>query len=98
MARGLAWAGALSQQVLQLAGQVSELDVTGPDVTDITLLDGTRVIAPAWPPSTRRLSALRVVLADLKQKGTAAEEVDVRFENQVIVRPAPAPVAEGRNG
>ncbi len=98
VARGLAWAEALSQQVLQLAGQVSELDVSGPDVTGITLLDGTRVIGPAWPPSTRRLSALRVVLADLKQKGTAAEEVDVRFENQVIVRPAPAPAAGDRNG
>jgi cell division protein FtsQ len=86
--RGLAWTRALAHQALQLAGQVSELDVSEPDATGITLLDGTRVKAPAWPPSTRRLSALRVVLADLKQKGTSAEELDVRFENQVIVRPA----------
>lgn len=97
--RGLAWTRALAHQALQLAGQVSELDVSERDATGITLLDGTRVKAPAWPPSTRRLSALRVVLADLKQRGTSAEELDVRFENQVIVRPALLPaVAGSRDG
>jgi cell division septal protein FtsQ len=96
--RGLAWTRALADQALQLGGQVSELDVTEDDATGITLLDGTRVMAPAWPPSTRRLSALRVVLADLKQKGTPAEEVDVRFENQVIVRPVGSPQAGTRDG
>jgi cell division septal protein FtsQ len=98
VARGLQWALALSAQALQLAGQVSELDVSRDELTTLTLLDGTRVIAPAWPPSTRVLSALRVVLADLKQKGATADEVDVRFENQVIVRPAGFPQAEGRQG
>jgi len=96
--RGLAWTRALADQALQLGGQVSELDVSEGDATGITLLDGTRVKAPAWPPSTRRLSALRVVLADLKQKGTPAEEVDVRFENQVIVRPVALPLAGSRDG
>jgi hypothetical protein len=38
------------------------------------------------------------VLADLKQKGTTADEVDVRYENQVIVRPAATNEAEGRQG
>lgn len=98
VARGLAWTRALSRGALQLAGQVSELDVSESDATGITLLDGTRVLAPAWPPSTRRLSALRVVLADLKQKGAAAEEIDLRFENQVIVRPAIPPGAGSRDG
>jgi cell division protein FtsQ len=96
--RGLAWTRALADQALQLGGQVSELDVSEDDATGITLLDGTRVKAPAWPPSTRRLSALRVVLADLKQKGTPAEEVDVRFDNQVIVRPVTSPMAGSRDG
>ena len=96
--RGLAWTRALADQALQLGGQVSELDVSEDDATGITLLDGTRVMAPAWPPSTRRLSALRIVLADLKQKGTPAEEVDVRFENQVIVRPVGSPLAGSRDG
>jgi hypothetical protein len=98
VARGLAWAGTLSTQALQLGGQVSELDVSRDGVTTITLMGGTRVIGPAWPPSARVLSALRVVLADLKQKGTVADEVDVRFDNQVIVRPAGPSEAETRHG
>jgi cell division protein FtsQ len=91
--RGLAWVRALSQRELQLTGQVSEVDVSEPDVTALTLMSGTRVITPAWPPGTRTLSALRVVLADLHQRGTLAQEVDMRFENQVIVRPV-EPAAE----
>ncbi|HYM80888.1 MAG TPA: FtsQ-type POTRA domain-containing protein [Candidatus Limnocylindria bacterium] len=85
--RGLSWARALEDPELQLAGQVSELDVRDPQTTAITLLSGTRVLGPAAPPSRRRLSALRVVLADLQHKGTVANEVDLRYENQVIVRP-----------
>ncbi|MEK7824518.1 MAG: FtsQ-type POTRA domain-containing protein [Candidatus Eisenbacteria bacterium] len=85
--RGLAWVRALSARELQLAGQVSEVDVSDPSLTGLTLLDGTRVLAPGWPPGTSRLSALRVVLADLKARGTTAGEVDLRYENQVIVRP-----------
>ena len=96
VARGLAWSRVLSERELQMGGQISELDVSRTDLTGVTLLDGTRVLGPAWPPSMRRLSALRVVLADLKQKGTAAEEIDVRFENQVIVRPIALP--EGNDG
>jgi len=92
--RGILWMRALSDRELQLSGQVSEIDVSNPLRTSLTLMSGTRVLAPAWPPSTRRLTALRVVLADLGQKGIRADEVDVRFRNQVIVRPAGMPAAE----
>jgi cell division septal protein FtsQ len=85
--RGLAWVRALAARGRQLAGQVSEVDGGDTARTRRTLLDGTRVLAPSWPPGTSRLSALRVVLADLKARGTTAGEVDLRFENQVIVRP-----------
>ena len=86
--RGLAWVRALGARELQLGGQVSELDVSDPRSTALTLLSGTRVLSPAWPPDTRSLSALRVVLADLQQRRVLAQEVDLRFDNQVIVRPA----------
>jgi hypothetical protein len=92
--RGIEWIRALSDPELQLAGQVSEIDVSSPLRTSLTLMSGTRVLAPAWPPSPRRLTALRVVLADLGQKGIRADEVDVRFRNQVIVRPAAEPGAD----
>lgn len=98
VARGLRWATTLADQTLQLAGQVSELDVSRDQVTTLTLLNGTRVVAAAWPPSARTLSALRVVLADLKHKGASADEVDVRYENQVIVRPPAQDEAVGRQG
>jgi len=96
--RGLAWARSLARRELQLSGQVSEIDVSDPRRTALTLLSGTRVLAPSWPPSLERLSALRVVLNDLEHKGTPAEEVDVRFDRQVIVRPAAVVGAEPVTG
>ncbi|HZJ71623.1 MAG TPA: FtsQ-type POTRA domain-containing protein, partial [Planctomycetota bacterium] len=71
--RGLAWARSLGIRELQLAGSISEIDVSDERMTALTLLNGTRVLSPAWPPGTRALSALRVVLADLQQRGTVAE-------------------------
>jgi hypothetical protein len=64
------------------------VDVSDPRSTRLILMDGTRVFAAELPPATATLSALRVVLADLERHGTKAQEVDVRFRNQVIVRPA----------
>jgi len=95
--RGLAWVRALTARDLQLAGEVSELDVGDARVTGILLMSGTRVLAPAWPPGGRTLSALRVVLADLRLRGVAAGEVDLRFENQVVVRPAEPPALGPRH-
>jgi hypothetical protein len=80
---------ALGDRELDLARRVSEIEVLDPDRTALTLMDGTRVLSSAWPPDRRTLSSLRVVLADLAARGTLASEVDLRFENQVIVRPAP---------
>ena len=88
--RALAWVRALSDRDLQLGTQLSEVDVSDPRTTGLTLLSGTSVLSPAWPPDRRALSALRVVLADLKQRGTLAQEVDMRFDSQIIVRPVPA--------
>ncbi|NOT35484.1 MAG: FtsQ-type POTRA domain-containing protein [Candidatus Eisenbacteria bacterium] len=86
--RGLAWMRALSRNELQLGGNVSEIDVSDGEATSLMLLTGTRVLAPAWPPELRRLSALRAVLMDIQHRGARADEVDVRFDRQVIVRPA----------
>jgi len=90
--RGLAWMQALSARELELGARISELDVSEPSTTGLLLMSGTRVLCPAWPPGTRTLSALRVVLADLERRGTLAQEVDLRYERQVIVRP-PEPIA-----
>jgi cell division protein FtsQ len=89
--RGLAWVRALGARDLQLTREVSEVDVADPGVTGILLMSGTRVLAPVWPPGPRPLSALRVVLADLQHRGVLAGEVDLRFMDQVVVRPVGAP-------
>jgi cell division protein FtsQ len=89
--RGLAWVRALGARELRLAGEVSEVDVADPRATGILLMNRMRVVAPAWPPGARSLSALRVVLADLQHRGVAAGEVDLRFVDQVVVRPVGAP-------
>ena len=95
--RGLAWAAVLGDNALRLAGQVSEVDVSEARVTRLMLLSGVRVVGPAWPVSMRQLSGLRATLADLEKKGMKPGEVDVRFEDQIIVRdtqPAAVAVAE----
>ena len=86
--RGLAWSRALAAGQLDLVGQVSEIDVGAGDATGLLLMNGARVIATPWPPGIRELSALRVVLADLQRRGTTARELDLRYQGQVIVRPA----------
>ena len=97
--RGLAWIQALSARELELGARTSEIDVSDPRTTGLLLMSGTRVLCPAWPPGVRTLSALRVVLADLERRGTLAEEVDMRYERQVIVRPPePAAPAGPRRG
>ncbi len=93
--RGLAWVRVLGARDLQLAGDVSEVDVSDVSSTGVLLMNGTRVLAPAWPPGARTLSALRVVLEDLRQRGVQANEVDLRYDGQVVVRPA-APAQPGR--
>ena len=84
--RGLAWVRELSAPDLQLCGQASQLDVSHADSTEVLLMNGTRVLSGAFPPSHADLMALRVVLADLEHRGAVAERVDLRFRNQVIVR------------
>ena len=86
--RGLAWTAILSDNALRLAGQVSEVDVSDPRLTRFVLLNGIRVVAPAWPNGTRQLSGLRATLADLAAKGMTPREVDVRFKDQIVVRGA----------
>lgn len=86
MKRGLAWAAVLSDNALRLSGQVSELDVSESRTTRLVLMNGIRVVGPAWPVSLRQLSGLRATLLDLQRKGTMPGEVDVRVPNQVIVR------------
>ena len=48
-----------------------------------------RVSLPAWPPTVRTLSALRVVLADLASRSLSASSIDLTDDEVVAVRPVP---------
>jgi cell division septal protein FtsQ len=91
--RALAWVRALADPQLQLLGQLSEVDPSEAGGVALVMNTGTRVRVPDWPPEIARLAALRVVLADLAHRGIVAAEVDLRFKDQVIVRPAATPAA-----
>lgn len=95
--RGLAWTAILSDNALRLAGQVSEVDVSDPRLTRLVLLNGVRVLAPAWPNGARQMSGLRATLADLAAKGMTPREVDVRFKDQIVVRGAKPDVPTATN-
>ena len=86
--RGLAWTAILSDNALRLTGQVSEVDVSDSRLTRLVLMNGVRVVGPAWPNGARQLSGLRATLADLNAKGMMPREVDVRFKDQIVVRGA----------
>lgn len=94
--RGLAWASVLGDNALRFVGQVSEVDVGEARATRLVLMNGVRVVGPAWPVSTRQLSGLRATLADLQSKGMMPAEIDVRIPEQIIVRDArPGATAAG---
>ena len=93
--RALDWVRATADPQLELAGRISEFDVSDGAATAVVLMDGTRVLAPAWPPGASTLSSLRVVLASLEQRGIEAQEIDLRYKHQVIVRPAAAGAGAG---
>jgi len=92
--RGLAWAAVLGDNALRLAGQVSEVDVAEDRTTRLVLMNGVRVVGPAWPAGTRQLSGLRATLADLERKGMKPWELDLRVPDQIIVRDA-RPTSDG---
>ena len=93
-ARALRHLDALLAPEVALGHPVSEIDVSDPQVTVVTLApDGVDVLLPAEPQTLRMLSALRVVLADLQTRGESASRIDLRGEEVIAVRPIPAAAA-----
>ena len=93
-ARALRQLDALLAPEVALGHPVSEIDVSDPHTTVVTLApDGVDVFMPAEPQTLRMLSALRVVLADLATRGETASRIDLRGEEVIAVRPIPAAAA-----
>jgi cell division septal protein FtsQ len=93
-ARALRQLDALMAPEVALGHPVSEIDVSDANTTVVTLApDGVDVLLPAEPQTLRMLSALRVVLADLANRGETASRIDLRGEEVIAVRPIPAAAA-----
>ena len=93
-ARALRQLDALLAPEVALGHPVSEIDVSDAGTTVVTLApDGVDVLLPAEPQTPRMLSALRVVLADLANRGETASRIDLRGEEVIAVRPIPAAAA-----
>ena len=93
-ARALRHLAALARPEVALANPVSQIDVSDPRRTVVTLApDGIDVFLPAEPPTVRTLSALRVVLADLASRSLSASSIDLMDDEVVAVRPVPVAVS-----
>jgi hypothetical protein len=89
--RALRHLKALARPSVALPHPVSQVDVTGRDLTVVTLApDGVDVFLPQEPPDEQMLSALRVVLGDLASRGQAAATIDLTGREIIAVRPLPA--------
>ena len=93
-ARALRHLAALARPDVGLANPVSQIDVSDPRRTVVTLApEGIDVFLPAEPPAVRTLSALRVVLADLASRSLSASSIDLMDDEVVAVRPVPVAAA-----
>ena len=93
-ARALRHLAALARPEVGLSNPVSQIDVSDPKRTVVTLApDGIDVYLPAEPPTVRTLSALRVVLADLASRSLSASSIDLMDDEVVAVRPVPVAAA-----
>jgi cell division protein FtsQ len=96
---GLALLRAIQRTGDRAAGWISEIEIGRTEGPVLYTIDGTvvRVGPRAWG---ERLGRLEGVLEDLEARGERAESIDLRFRDQVVLRPrsAPAPVPAARHG
>lgn len=87
MATGLALLRVLLRTGGPLLGQISEVDVSRGDGPVLYTLDGIeiRLGAEDWEA---RIARLLGVLAQLSATGEAVSAIDLRFRNQIILKPA----------
>ncbi|MGH7321509.1 MAG: cell division protein FtsQ/DivIB [Candidatus Rokuibacteriota bacterium] len=85
---GLALLRAIQRTGDRAAGRISEIDLDQPEGPILYTVDGVavRVGQGAW---AERLARLEGVLGDLEERGERVEWIDLRFRDQVVLRPRP---------
>jgi cell division septal protein FtsQ len=86
---GLTLLRAIERSGPRVAERVSEIDMAGPGGPTLYTVDHVSVqLGPdRWD---ERLARLDGVLADLEDRGERVERIDLRFRDQVVLRPGPA--------
>lgn len=80
------WLGAVERRFPVLAREISSIDVSADGTARIRLshTEGVLVIGPTTPLD--KIALVDDVLRDLKEKGIGYREVDLRFDEQIVVR------------
>jgi len=84
---GLALIHLLQRASAQLASQISEIDVSRPEGPVLFTVDGVEVRLGRDDWETR-LPRLQGVLAQVASSGEAVSSIDLRFRDQVVLKPA----------
>jgi len=84
--RMVRWMGAVERRFPVLAREISAIDVSADGTARIRLshAEGVLVIGPTTPLD--KIALVDDVLRDLKEKGIGYREVDLRFDEQIVVR------------
>jgi cell division protein FtsQ len=72
-----------------LAAEMSEVRIApGSGLVIYTVADGAEIRVGSGALDAHGMKRLSMVLADLRARGVKAETIDVRFRDQIVVRPA----------
>jgi len=72
-----------------LAAEMSEVKIApGSGLVIYTVADGAEIRVGSGALDARGMRRLAMVLSDLRSRGVKAESIDMRFRDQIVVRPA----------
>jgi cell division protein FtsQ len=77
------------------AAEISEVRIApGSGLVIYTVADGAEIRVGSGALDARGMKRLSMVLSDLRSRGVKAETIDMRFRDQIVVRPARGRTAE----
>ncbi len=72
-----------------LAAEMSEVRIApGSGLVIYTVADGAEIRVGSGALDSRGMKRLSMVLSDLRSRGVKAESIDLRFRDQIVVKPA----------
>jgi hypothetical protein len=87
-------AGALLDDLEELAGEVSEVEVLATGELRVVLRGRGEVLRMSAPPYKPRLLTFLGLRSELAQRAPQAEYFDLRFKDRIYAKQPPQPAAE----